>query len=315
MKSSSLDFWEKYGLINSSNSYSLAGVKSNICRYCGKTASEVTFEQKTHLLPELIGENEILTFDECDVCNNLFSGYESNFSVFVRPYVTLFGVKGKKKVPAFQSRTIDRNEETRTLLRHKQGNQKEMYIRSLSDYTINSDSNTVELLFRKPPFVPLKVYKTLLKIGLSLLPSELDIFNRQSFAWLTNRQEELNFISQAFVTTLKRKRFAQSFACLYKANKLFDNTNEFPEYILILCFVNQIIQIFLPFSDELKQVHNDDKQLVLNLFPAFAFDEVYASQVVKINSFNLGIDYSITEDEKMLFEYGEAEINIPSKEG
>src|SRR5690606_31739849 len=131
---------------------------------------------------------------------------------------------------------------------HREGNKKELYIQALDDYALNTDAKTFDIVFRKPPFIPLKIYKSLLKIGLSLLPSEYDDANKQSFAWLTERQNHLEFIHYAFITTLKRKYFATPSADLYRAKKLAIGKSEFPEHLLILRFANQIIQIFLPFS-------------------------------------------------------------------
>ncbi len=310
MKPDPLDFWKKYELLSSSINYVPIKVKSKVCRYCDKQENETTFNEKTHLLPELIGENNILTFDECDICNKVFGDYESSFSIFIRPYITLLGIKGKKKIPAFQSRTIDRNEETRTTLKHREGNQKELHIQTFDDYTINTETKTFDIVFRKPPFIPLKIYKSLLKIGLSLLPPEFDNANKQSFAWLTKRQEHLEFIHYAFITTLKRKYFETPHADLYRAKKLVKGKSEFPEHILILCFANQIIQIFLPFSDELKKVHNGKRTLSLDLFPAFAFDKIETSEIVQIKSYNLGVATSVTENHQISFSYQDADFNI-----
>ncbi|MBN8697417.1 MAG: hypothetical protein J0L87_12875 [Bacteroidetes bacterium] len=313
MQPDPLDFWKKYELVSSSQTYSMEKSKSKICRYCDKTDKETTFTQDTHLLPELIGENNILTFDECDKCNKLFSDYESSFSIFIRPYITLIGVKGKKKIPKFQSRTINRNEETRTTLIHKKDNQKELHIQSIDDYSLNTKDKTFDIVFRKPPFIPLKVYKTLLKIGLSLLPIKFDKFNKNSFAWLTNRQDDLTFIPQGFITSLKRRSFTEPSAYLYRAKKIFIGKEEFPEYILILCFANQIFQIFLPFSDEFKKIHFEQRQLVLNLFPAFVFDKIKMSQIVEIKAYDFSVTTSVTENHKISFSYQDAQINIPEK--
>jgi len=309
-----LNFWEKYELVSSTKSYIPSKIKSKTCRYCDRTDKETTFTQDTHLLPELIGENDILTFDECDICNNLFSDYESNFSIFIRPYITLLGIKGKKKIPAFQSRTIERNEETRTTFKHRQENQKELHIQRIDDYSINTVDKTFEVLFRKPPFVPLKVYKSLLKIGLSLLPTKFDKYNKEAFKWLTKREENLNFIRLSFITTLKRSYFEKPSADLYRAKKLLKGKQEFPEHILILCFANQVIQIFLPFSDELRKVHNGKHNIELMLFPAFAFDNIKSPQTYEIKTYDLGVSNPIVEDHKVSFSYGSAEINFPSQQ-
>ncbi|MES2138894.1 MAG: hypothetical protein V4511_04260 [Bacteroidota bacterium] len=314
MQPDPLHFWKKYELVSSSKTFVPIKVKSNFCRYCGKSDKETTFRQDTHLLPELIGENDILTYDECDICNNLFSDYESSFSTFIRPYITLLGVKGKRKVPAFQSRTVNRNEDTRTTLLHREENTKELHIQTLDDYRINIDTKTVDLVFRKPPYIPLKVYKSLLKIGLSLLPQEFDNFNSQSFAWLVNKQDDLNFISHAFISTLKKKYFKEPSADLYRAKKIFDEENEYPEHILILYFANQVIQIFLPFSHELKNVHNPQKRnLEINIFPGVAYDKLGETNSFQIKFYDLAISNPIREDHTISLSYGSVETNIPAK--
>ncbi|MBK9799952.1 MAG: hypothetical protein IPP56_09650 [Bacteroidetes bacterium] len=263
------------------------------------------------MLPELIGKNNILTFDECDQCNILFSNFESNFSIFVRPYITLLGVRGKKGVPKFQSRTIDRNEITRTTLLHSENNRRELHLSRLDDYSINPATKTFDIVFRKPPFVPLKVYKALLKIGLSLLPTEYDSFNKKSFLWLTDRLDYLEFIRCAFITTLRGVRFERPSAELAKQRLLSDELIEYPEFVLVLYFANQIIQIFLPFSDKQKESHIPGRNLSLDILPAFGYDKLKNGQKVKIRGYDLGLETSINENHQVSFSYQEAELNIP----
>ncbi|MDP2385678.1 MAG: hypothetical protein Q8M29_04865 [Bacteroidota bacterium] len=313
MEPNILAFWEKYELLSSSENYSAEKIKGKICRYCEKNENETTFKQITHLIPELIGENDIHTFDECDSCNNLFSGYESNFAVFIRPYLILGGIKGKTKIPAFHSRTEKGNEETRTIFKHREGNRKELHLQDLDDYTIDEETKTFSITFRKSSFTPLKVYKALLKIGLSLLPVKYDEFNRHSFEWITNRKEDLNFIPSAFITTLKGKKFTKAYAELYRAKKLVIENEMFPEHILILHFANQVFQIFLPFSDELKKEDAPNRNLSLLLFPSYAYDEIIGEQINGFRSYDLGVSTPITENHKISFSYEQADIQIPHK--
>lgn len=313
-KSDILEFWNRYELLSSSNNYAAIREKSNICRYCNKTDKETSFAQNTHLLPELLGKNDVLTVDECDNCNKLFSDYESHLANFIRPYITLLGVKGKNKIPSFQSRTMNGNEETRTTFKHKEGNIKELHLQALDDYTINPKTKTVDIVFRKPPFVPLKVYKSLLKIGLSLLPVKYEKFNKSSFEWLVEKQEGLTFISQGYISSLKRKYFAKPSADLYRAKSIVCGNKEYPEHILILCFANQIIQIFLPFSEELEKVHDEKRQLVISIFPGIAYDEIKDAQTLEIKAYDFGRETSVKENHKISLSYENAEINIPSKE-
>ncbi len=313
MRPDPLDFWNKYELISSSNNYKPINIKSKVCKYCEKSDKETTFKQQTHLLPELIGENNIYTQDECDSCNAIFSDYESSFSIYIRPYITLLGIKGKKKIPAFQSRTIDRNEKTRTTLKHLDNNQKQLHIQSLEDYSINTDDKTFDINFRKSPFTPLKIYKCLLKIGLSLLPNEYYNFNKQSFEWLTNRTDYINCIPYSYNTTLLRKYFSTPFADLYRAKNISDGLIDYPEHLLILAFGNQVMQIFLPFSEELRKSDYNNRQLELNLFPGFMYDDFENLNGSSIHVCDLSSSESITENHKISFSYEEAEINIQHK--
>ena len=197
MKSDPLQFWKVYESVNSTEKHFSVKRKSEICRYCNRTTKEVTFNQDTHLLPELLGTNNILTYDECDSCNSLFSEFESNLSIYFRPFITLIGTKGKRKVPAFQSRTVNKDENTRTTLEHIYGNKKHLKIQNSKDVIRDDTNGKAEIIFRRPPFTPIKIYKAFLKIGLGLLPHHLDEYNKQSFAWLTNRIDKINFISNA----------------------------------------------------------------------------------------------------------------------
>jgi hypothetical protein len=313
-KQAFFDFDKNYKLINSSILYNPIKEKSIVCRYCGKTNSETTFKQITHLLPELLGQNDIQTYDECDLCNNLFSGYESNLSIYIRPYITLLGIEGKGKTPDFQSRSIERNEETRTTLIHDEGNKKQLFIQNLDDYKINSDEKSVEINFRKPPFKPISVYKALLKIGLSLLPKEFDTFNKKSFEWLAKKNVELAFCKYAFQTSLQRSRFPEPCAYLYRAKQLFTINEEFPEHILILCFANQIIQIFLPFSDELWNIHKNERNLNLNnIFPAFVYEKSPNVRSIGMNIIDLGDSHTVKQDHKISFSFESIEFHSPPK--
>ena len=306
------DFWKKYELVNSSDSHIPSYSKSKVCRYCEKTIADTTFSQKTHLMPELLGKNNLLTFDECDSCNKLFSNYESNLSTFIRPYISIFGVNGKKKVPTFQSRMLNTKDEKRTTFKHIGPNHKMLQIECLNDYFVNPENKTCEILFRQPPFVPLKVYRALLKIGLSLLSGKLDKYNKRSFEWLTNRTEDLTFINQAYITTLQKSYFIKASADLYRARKLHEENIEYPEHVLTLCYANQVIQIFLPFSDEFQNIHNATRTLSLNFCPAFAFEKIKLPQTIKIETYNLGISNSVTENLRVTFNYGSADLNITS---
>lgn len=289
-------FHRCYYLINSSSTYYPSYKKSEVCRYCGKSAPEVTFNQVTHLIPELLGRNNIHTFDECDRCNLAFSGLEGNLAIFFRPYITMLGIEGKRSVPSFQSRSIDRDELTRTSV-SRSGSRVRLEVGVTDDYVLNREDKTLDIVFRKPLFVPVKIYKALVKIGLSLLPTECDGDNKETFDWLLGDTNDLGYINRMFTTTLVRKYFKQPKAELYRTIKVHDRSREWPEYTLLVYFANQVIQIFLPFSRDLQRVHSRTRTLEINLFADhFWYDEKPPKEIMM---WDIGISHSITQDHRM----------------
>lgn len=68
------------------------GDKNNqVCRFCGRKKGEVTFKKEAHALSNLIGNNRLFSYYECDDCNeNRFSKYESEFSNYMNLLHCLF---------------------------------------------------------------------------------------------------------------------------------------------------------------------------------------------------------------------------------
>src|ERR1700738_3950089 len=64
------------------------------CRYCSATGTG-RFRTKAHAFPEALGNKWVISRDECDTCNQLFSKYDDAIAKAVGPFLTLGGVKGK----------------------------------------------------------------------------------------------------------------------------------------------------------------------------------------------------------------------------
>ena len=78
---------------------STGGTKSYIgnkgpCRYCGESSTRY-FRTEAHAFPEGLGNRWVISRDECDKCNELFSKYDDAIVRAVGPFLTLGGVKGK----------------------------------------------------------------------------------------------------------------------------------------------------------------------------------------------------------------------------
>lgn len=59
------------------------------CRFCGKSTPEVSFCNKSHTISHGLGNNNIFTYDECNLCNNKFgTTIEQEFIDYVSFYKT-----------------------------------------------------------------------------------------------------------------------------------------------------------------------------------------------------------------------------------
>jgi hypothetical protein len=147
------------------------GVEAKTCRYCQRPKSAGGFRDEAHAIPECLGNKRLISFDECDACNNAFSKtFEGQFGRFTLPLRALLGMGGKRKrVTKYEMNGsmawLDRARQCFVVF-EKEG------FPPILEY----DEARNRHIFRLPcpEFCPLDVYRSLVKIGLSLLdPPEL----------------------------------------------------------------------------------------------------------------------------------------------
>jgi hypothetical protein len=154
------------------NNKKLRHKRERICRFCKKRYGETRFREDAHLIPESIGNKDLFSDFECDYCNRFFGlQFENELAPFLGISRTLTGSKTKNGIPTFKSP----GQKVKARAAFIQGS--DTIIISREDP--NDDSIIVNRLtgesrvrVQKNPFVPQKVYKSFLKMALSLLPGE-----------------------------------------------------------------------------------------------------------------------------------------------
>ena len=305
-----LDFWKKYQLIESTKTFKATLISPRICRFCKRGERETTFKTTTHAIPELLGNNNFISFDECDKCNAKFSGLESHLSKFFMPYLTMAGVKGKRGIPAFHSRTEKSNEQTRTIIKSDGQGKRNIILTHLDDYKIDEVSKTMQITFRLPPHKPFHVYKSLVKIAMSLLPAKDVVKYKNSFKWLIDEPSHTDIFYTAFITLLTSGRFAEPFAELYSAKRVLSKDKFYPKLTLVVGFGNIVIQIFPPLPDKMNSSNLQGRIPELNLFPSIFFEKDKNKSSYTIRHIDLKSKVSVTNDEIISFTYESADLNI-----
>jgi len=160
---------------------------SRVCRFCGKSMPDVKFVSAAHTIPQLTGNKYLISDFECDTCNNHFSLYESSLGTFLGVSRTLTTLRGQSGIPAYKS--PDKKFE----IWWEAGEKK---IRAALDigfenyYKIDRKKKLLFIFAIKQSYVPLYVFKSLLKIGLCYVdPADLPFFDR---AMRLIRDESLN---------------------------------------------------------------------------------------------------------------------------
>lgn len=261
------EFYNKYELIGSINLYEPIG--ECVCRFCGENSKDF-FQTDSHIIPELLGENNFISKDECDKCNKFFSKYESQLAILARPYLTLTNVKTKKYTPSFQSRTDFQNQE-RTTIKIEPNSIQRVVVANKNDISIDKEKGILEIKLRNPGFKPIYVYKALCKIAFGIMPTSVVNENRDFFEWICGKKETLA-ISHGFRTVLNKKFFLTPSAMLYQAKQLVHDNREYPEFIGIICFANVVLQFYLPFSRKFHEIHSENRAATLIIYPGVVHD-------------------------------------------
>lgn len=163
------------------------------CRYCGESSGRY-FRTEAHTFPEGLGNRWIISRDECDRCNNLFSRYDDAIVRAVGPFLTLGGVKGK----ANKIRQTGRSDGP-AILSRRDGQDRPGIFHSAnaepSQVVAITGAGTLRLTMpvADDPFRPRYAYKALVKMGLALLPhTELTNYTRLR-SWLLGCNDSLEF--------------------------------------------------------------------------------------------------------------------------
>lgn len=220
------------------------------CKYCG-TTNENKFKSRAHLVPEFTGNKECFCFNECDDCNNVFSAYEyslKNFGAFKNSHLP---IKGKKKFPkyvdGFHGYTIQFRDSNSVFIDlDKEG-----------DF-LKIENDHIKIKSLTMPFVPLNVYKCLVKIAFSLMENKDFKKFKTGISWLMDKKCIMEpTIPHTMLFNPNMKPVKEPIALLLK--KKIDYNS--PEFSLVFFWGFYVFQIFPPFNSSDKDLDYSNLKL------------------------------------------------------
>lgn len=239
-------FDEHYSILFSSldihpeNKYYIGKKENRTCRFCGKSKPEVTFSDIAHAIPEAIGNKKIILNEECDICNKFFSeNLEVHFDKITKPWRNVSQIKGKKKIPSYKTR----DKKSRIDITDKI----EIKERIDSPLTeIDETNNTIKITYEIEPYIPIAVYKTFVKMALSVMPEEELVHFNEAISWIQDPTHTESFMNPLKVLTTfvpGPKPNIEPIVLLFKRKT---EEAKYPYSIFVLAFGNMIYQIIVP---------------------------------------------------------------------
>jgi len=214
-----------------------------MCRFCGRGAGETTFKKIAHAIPHATGNRWLFSHYECDECNTHFGRIlENQFGNFMHLHHTLSHIKGKKGASKF----IQANEGISIVNDGKlidwQGVPQE-------DINYDQAGGLLTVKQRMPGFIPVAVYKTLVKIALTIMPEpELQHF-RETITWLNEKShEETSFKFESLwmiFGSFENNISWDQLSVVLSKRKLEDNLN-LPYMLFNLSYANFDFQLPVP---------------------------------------------------------------------
>ena len=281
---------------------------SRVCRFCFKKYPLVSFSMDAHLVPEMLGRNNLVSDFECDECNAKFSKYENDFANFLGLSRTANFIKGKEKIPKFKS--ADKNLVAETFDDPVDGNiiSIKRFDGLNKTFEFDRENQQTIITYTKGPYTPLKIYKYFVKLGLSMLP-ESDLVNYE-FAMKYIRSEKHDKDVTGFAM-MQAYQMPLSFQFRNPALILFkkkDVGKSLFSHVFYLSTLNHIFQILLPFNIKDRPFYNSAKSI--DTFwcpPLFGDDKKFGEGFVS----RFSMDFNINERQ-----YGKTEhLIIPTSKG
>ena len=244
-------FSDHYNLVFSSiHEPEIQETDAIVCRFCSKSAPEVSFSKIAHAIPELLGNKTLFSKCECDTCNSFFGKtFENNLSEYLGIYRSIAGLLGKKGAPKYSTKDLK--------IEIKNNNRKIEIVSGKDIINTDEENNTVTIKAPNCKCIPIQVYKSFVKMALTVMPNEyLEEFS-DTRKWLFETIEKPEFIRYAKVIQvfLSIPLETNRFECMVFIRKT-DEVADIPYGIFILSFGNFIFQLALPApkydSDDLK---------------------------------------------------------------
>jgi len=296
-----IEFFNSYDLENEvacpdAKITGLTDKKLRVCRFCGLKYPNVVFTKDAHIISELLGNRFLASDFECDECNYKFGKYENDLAHYLGITRTMQSIKGKNNVPKFKS--SDNTLKIENIQKQDEGNISEIrrFDRFNQNFEFDKENNHTIVRYKKPPYTPLKVYKSLLKIALSCVEQKYVHNYKSAFEYLRTNKYDDSYKGFAIVCSYQMPLtfcFEKPVVLIFK--KKNSNSTLFT-HIAVIYTLNFIYQLVIPFYKSDFHFYKNHRNVVTFWCPPlFGREYKHPVETIKISTLDFSSTTKLTD--------------------
>jgi len=285
---------------------SFLGEKVDNCRFCGVTKKAGNFRKDAHVIPAFLGSRFLLSYYECDDCNSHFQKFEDTMANFLGLYRTATSTKGRS-IPKFKdtSTGVEAHVEPDGMVN--------FIIPQLNELEDEINQGKVTVTAKNNPYVPLLLYKLLVKIALAIAPTNkmLSLGNTSKFLLdklKLENPDKIDFFKCCFHFIPGPTIVENPMAVLYER---INSDSYIPELLFQLLYKNISFQIFIPFNEQDSHLNKPNTTLTIPFNPmliSVEHEEEFGPKQFSVMNLNSSVK-TIANDISLTFKFITLERN------
>lgn len=153
-----------------------------ICRFCGKSVPNVSFNDKAHAIQDALGNKLLFCYEECDTCNHDLATIENQFRILMDFRRSVYRIPRKETTKA--AKIVGENF---IIVPDTKGNP---IIYLMKEYIADSIDTTKPFVHHfelKSPVVNEQMYKALCKMVIDMLPTCELLHFKNTIEWIKSK--------------------------------------------------------------------------------------------------------------------------------
>lgn len=250
---------------------------NRVCRFCNQSSPNVTFKRDAHVVPQLLGNKTLMSFYECDDCNDAFgSGIENDLGNWTKPVRTLARIRGQNGTPV-----LKREGKNGWRIEFQGGVLKISAKDKSPPFSVDETNNRIAFKLPRDPYTPIAVLKAFLRIGITLMPNDEVQNFLELMRWVKNKDHSVRLLkSCTIMRTFHPGPLPNDLLCAILLRRKAAADDCFYMF-MILSYANEVYQ--LPIPCPAHDAHLSGKDLTCPPFPSpgSGDTDVYGSPVAQ----------------------------------